>query len=70
MAFRQGVMDVKYLAKLREIGKDSPEAQAFLETAAKRVAADSIHDQTMPDRVREEAAALILKLQAQKEKEK
>ena len=70
MAFRQGVMDVKYLAKLREIGKDSPEAQAFLETAAKRVAADSIHDQTMPDRVREEAAALILKLQAQREKEK
>ena len=63
MAVRQGVMDVKYLAKLREVGKNSPEAQAFLKTAAKRVVADFSHDASMPDKVREEAAQLILKLQ-------
>ena len=65
MAVRQGMTDVKYLQKLREVGKDSPEAQAFLKTAAKRVVVDFAHDPTMPDRVREEAAALILKLQEQ-----
>ena len=65
MAVRQGMTDVKYLQKLREVGKNSPEAQAFLKTAAKRVVVDFAHDPTMPDRVREEAAALILKLQKQ-----
>ena len=65
MAVRQGMTDVKYLQKLREVGKDSPEAQAFLKTAAKRVVVDFAHDPTMPDQVREEAAALILKLQEQ-----
>ena len=65
MAVRQGMTDVKYLAKLREAGKDSPEAQDFLKTAAKRVVVDFAHDASMPDRVREEAAALILKLQKQ-----
>ena len=63
MAVRQGVNDVKYLAKLREVGKDSAEAQAFLKTAARRVVVDKAHDPTEADRVREEAAALILKLQ-------
>ena len=63
MALRQGMMDVKYLAKLREVGKDSPEAQAFLKTAAKRVCVDLSHDPTAADKVREEAVALILKLQ-------
>jgi len=65
MAVRQGMTDVKYLQKLREVGKESPEVQAFLKTAAKRVVVDFAHDPTMPDRVREEAAALILKLQEQ-----
>ena len=63
MAVRQGMTDVKYLAKLREVGKDSPEAQKFLKTAAKRVVVDFAHDPSMPDKVREEAAQLILKLQ-------
>ena len=63
MAVRQGMTDVKYLAKLREVGKDSPEAQKFLKTAAKRVVVDFAHDASMPDKVREEAAQLILKLQ-------
>ena len=62
MSVRQGMTDVKYLQKLREVGKDSPEAQAFLKTAAKRVVVDFAHDASMPDRVREEAAAMILEL--------
>ena len=62
MALRQGITDVKYLDKLREIGKDSPEAQAFLKTAAKRVVVDKAHDPAEADKVREEAAQLILKL--------
>lgn len=66
MAFRQGMTDVKYLAKLREIGKDSPEAQEFLNNAAKRVTVDFAHDPSMPDTVREEAASLILKIQGNK----
>lgn len=66
MAFRQGMTDVKYLAKLREAGKDSPEAQAFLKNAAKRVAVDFAHDPETADKVREEAAALILRLQTTK----
>ncbi|MBR2373746.1 MAG: DUF4091 domain-containing protein, partial [Lentisphaeria bacterium] len=59
MALRQGVTDVSYLQKLREVGKNSPEAQAFLKTAAKRVMVDYSHDPAMPDKVREEAAAII-----------
>ena len=55
--------DVKYLQKLREVGKNSPEAQKFLKNAAKRVVVDFAHDPSTPDKVREEAAALILKLQ-------
>ena len=68
MAFRQGVMDVKYLAKLREIGENSPEAQNFLKTAARRVVLDARYDRTMPDQIREEAARLILKIQEQDKK--
>ena len=68
MAVRQGMTDVKYLQKLREVGKESPEAQDFLKTAAKRVVVDFGHDPSMPDKVREEAAALILKLQKQNRK--
>ena len=63
MAVRQGMTDVKYLQKLREVGKNSPAAQAFLKNASKRVVVDFAHDPLMPDKVREEAAALILKLQ-------
>ncbi len=66
MAFRQGMTDIKYLAKLREIGKGSPEAQEFLKNAAKRVVIDFAHDPETADKVREEAAALILKLQTAK----
>ena len=68
MALRQGVMDVKYLAKLKEAGKNSPEAQAFLKNAAKRGVDDFNYDSSMPDKVREEAAHLILKLQKEGKK--
>ena len=62
MAVRQGITDVAYLQKLREVGKNSPEAQAFLKNAAKRVLVDHAHDRHMPDKVREEAAELIVKI--------
>lgn len=63
MAMRQGMTDVKYLAKLREVAGNSPDAQKFLADAPKRVVIDFGHDPSMPDKVREEAAELILKLQ-------
>lgn len=62
MAFRQGMTDVKYLDKLRELGKGNKEVEEFLQNAAKRVVVDFGHDPNMPDKVREEAAKLILKL--------
>lgn len=66
MALREGVTDVKYLAKLREAGKGSPEVEKFLKEALQRVFADFAHDPAMADKVREEAARLILKMQDRK----
>ena len=68
MAVRQGIMDVKYLAKLRKIAGNSVEAKQFLETAARKVVKDQRFNTSMPDQVREEAARLILKLQEQYKK--
>lgn len=68
MALRQGMTDVKYLAALRKLAAGNPEAQAFLESAPRRVVVDFGHDAAMPDVVREEAAELILKLQGEKAK--
>ena len=63
LALRQGVMDVKYLAALRKIGKDDPSAQKFLATAAQRVTDNPAGgDRRVADNVRDEAAELILKL--------
>lgn len=61
MSFRRGIYDVKYMAKLRAVAGDKPEVKKFLETAAKRVVVTEKHDRTAADRVREEAARLILK---------
>ena len=62
LAIRQGVQDVKYLQVLREMGKELPEVQAFLKSAAKRVIANPAGgDRYLADRVRDEAAELILK---------
>ena len=64
LALRQGVMDVKYLALLRKVGETDPAAQTFLSTAAQRVTDNPAGgDRYLADRVRDEAAALILKLQ-------
>lgn len=61
MSFRRGIYDVKYLAKLKAVAGDVPEVKKFLATAAKRVVVTERHDQTVADRVREEAAELILR---------
>ena len=62
MAFRQGMTDIKYLAVLKKLAPKHPEAAKFLKAAAKRVVINHLNDPAMPDKVREEAAALILKL--------
>lgn len=61
MNLRQSVQDVKYLAKLREVAGSEPEVAAFLKSAPERVMVVDMHDRTAPDRMREEAARLILK---------
>ena len=63
LALRRGVEDVKYLKVLQDVGKDSPEAQAFLKDAAWRVVRNpSGGDRRLADRVRDEAARLTLKM--------
>lgn len=62
LAVRQGVEDVKYLKLLREIGGGDPAVRDFLKAAAKRVTDNPTGgDRRLADRVRNEAAALILK---------
>ena len=61
MSMRRGVEDVKYLLKLKEVAGDVPEVKAFLADAPYRVVERERHDRTVPDKVREEAARLILK---------
>jgi hypothetical protein len=66
MSMRRGVEDVKYLAKLKEVAGDEPEVKEFLVSAPERVVERERHDRTAPDRVREEAANLILKYKSSK----
>jgi hypothetical protein len=66
MSMRRGVEDVKYLAKLKEVAGDEPEVKEFLASAPERVVERERHDRTAPDRVREEAANLILKYKSSK----
>ena len=61
MAVRQGMTDLKYLAVLKQMSPRHPKAREFLETAASRVI-QNLEDRNMPDKVREEAASLILRL--------
>jgi hypothetical protein len=61
MSMRRGVEDIKYLLKLKEVAGDVPEVKAFLADAPYRVVERERHDRTTPDKVREEAARLILK---------
>ena len=61
MNLRQGVQDVKYLDKLREVAGDRAEVREFLGEAVQKVMVTDLHDKTTPDRMREKAAELILK---------
>ncbi len=61
MNLRQSVQDIKYLDRLREVAGSDPEVAAFLKSAPERVMVTEMHDRTAPDRMREEAARLILK---------
>ena len=61
MNLRQSVQDIKYLDRLREVAGSDPEVAAFLKSAPERVMVTEMHDRTTPDRMREEAARLILK---------
>ena len=63
MSMRRGVEDVKYLAKLKAVAGGDPEVEAFLSKAPEAVVVRERHDRTTPDRMREEAARLILKHQ-------
>lgn len=66
MALRQGIMEVKYLDLLRKIGGTSPEVNAFLKKAFRKVMVDQRFDPSAAAQVKEEAAQLILKLQKKK----
>lgn len=66
MNLRQGVQDVKYLDRLREIAGDRDEVKEFLEKAVQKVMVSDMHDKTTPDRMREKAAELILKYSNEK----
>ena len=64
MSMRRGVEDLKYLEKLRAVAGNRPEVRKFLEDAPVRVTGTERHDKTTADRMREQAADLILRYQA------
>ena len=68
MAYREGVTDIRYLAKLREAGGDDPEVRAFIEDAVGRMTAVCEHDAAEPARIRTEMADLILRKQTEARK--
>jgi hypothetical protein len=70
MNLRQSVQDIKYLDKLREVAGEQAEVKAFLDSAPTRVMVEERHDPTAADRMREEAARLILKYQHLQNKRK
>jgi hypothetical protein len=61
MAFREGITDLKYIACLREISGADREVEAFVARAVDRALNTCRHDPTEPDRLREQAAQMILK---------
>ena len=61
MSMRRGMTDIKYLARLKEVAGEVPEVKAFLADAPVAVVSRERHDKTTPDRMREEAARLLLK---------
>ena len=69
MAFREGVTDMKYFARLREIAPGDKAVEAFVADAVNRALGTRKHDPAEPDRLRERAAQMILeRMTTQKEK--
>lgn len=62
MAWREGVVDFKYVAKYLELAGDTPAAKAFVDKLVRRVMVDNRHDPAEADRARAELAREILKL--------
>ena len=60
MAFREGITDLKYFAKLREISPGDPAVEKFISEAVDRALGKCRHDPKEPDRLRERAAKMIL----------
>jgi len=60
-AYREGVTDVRYLDALRALKTEAPEVKAFLVRAPREVIDEKPLDTKAPDRLREEARALLLK---------
>lgn len=60
MAMRRGVDDLKYLEALAAARGGDPEVRAFLERAPMEVLRNR-HDQSTPDRIRNEAVRLLLR---------
>ena len=63
MAYREGVTDVKYLAKLREVAGNDPEVKSFLADAARQVIIERPEARDLPAEMRDRARDLILKKQ-------
>ena len=59
-AYREGATDVRYLDALRALRTDDPAVKAFLDKAAREVLDEKPRDPKAPDRMREEARALLL----------
>jgi hypothetical protein len=62
MAYREGMTDVKYLAALREVAGDDPEAARFLAEAPLKVVRDEAHDRGAAGRMRARAIELYRKI--------
>jgi len=65
MALREGVMDMKYFAKLKAVAPDDPRVKALMSEALTRVLDTRRHDAAEPDVWREKAAELLLTLAAE-----
>ncbi len=63
MSMRRGMEDLRYFDLLEKVAGDVPEVKRFLAEAPMKVVETLRHDKTAPDRLREQAAALILKYQ-------
>ena len=60
MAFREGITDLKYFAKLRETAPGDPAVEKFISEAVDKALGKRRHDPREPDRLRELAAKMIL----------